>query len=108
MIEDDAMAVEIKMEDTKPNCSGFKSAPFYSLVAMDDDRKCHAVCDEDSHTNGNTTKSVVNNNIAVEEVVCSPPKKRLKKFDEEVLLWERSPLVLALPVRHWRVNTGTW
>jgi len=90
MIEDDAMAVEIKMEDTKPNCSGFKSAPFYSLVAMDDDRKCHAVCDEDSHTNGNATKSVVNdNNIAVEEVVCSPPKKRLKKFDEEVLLWER-------------------
>ena len=53
---------------------------------MDDDEKCHAVCDEDSHTNENTTKSVVNNNIAVEEVVCSPPKKQLKKFDEEVII----------------------
>jgi len=46
------------------------------LVAMDDDERCRAVC-EHSHTNGNSTKSVVHNNIAVEEVVCSPPKRRL-------------------------------
>jgi len=55
------------------------------LPSMDDDERCRAVC-EDSHTNGNSTKSVVLNNIAVEEVVCSPPKKRLKKFDEEAII----------------------
>ena len=75
MIEDDTMAVEIKMDYSKPNHSGFESPPSSSLVAMDDDERCHAVCDKDSHTNENSTKSVVNNNnnIAVEEVVYSPP-----------------------------------
>ena len=83
MIEDDAMAVEIKMEDTKPNHSGFEPPPSSSAVAIDDNEKCHAVIDEDSHTNVKSTKSVVHNNTAVEleEVVCSPPKKRLKKFN---------------------------
>jgi len=79
VVEDEAMVVEIKMEDSsKPNHSGYESPPSFFLVAMDDDERCHAVC-EDSHTNENSTKSVVHNNIAVEEVVCS-------QIDEE---WER-------------------
>ena len=90
MIEDDAMALQIKMDGTKPNHSGFESPPSSSPVATDDNERCHAVCDKDSHTNGNSNKSKVHNNIALEEVVCSPPKKRLKKLDEEaVIMGER-------------------
>ena len=43
VIEDDAMAVEIKMEDTKPNHSGLESPPSSSVVAIDDNEKCYAV-----------------------------------------------------------------
>ena len=91
VIEDDAMIVEIKTEDTKSNHSGLESPPSSSAVAIDDNEKYHAAIDEDSHTNVNSTKSVVHNNIAVEleEVVCSPPKKRLKKFDETIIMGER-------------------
>ena len=82
------MAVEIKTEDTKPNHSGLESPPSSSAVAIDDNEKYHVAVDEDSHTNVNSTKSVVHNNIAVElkKVVCSPPKKRLKKFEEETII----------------------
>ena len=91
VIEDDAMIVEIKTEDTKPNHSGLESPPSSLAVAIDDNEKYHAAIDEDSHTYVNSTKSVVHNNIAVEleEVVCSPPKKRLKKFDETIIMGER-------------------
>ena len=75
VIEDNAMAVEIKTEDTKPDHSWFESPPSSSVVAIDDNERCHAVIDEDSHTNVKSTKSVVHNNIAMElEDVCSPPK----------------------------------
>ena len=88
VIKNDAMAVEIKTEDTKPNHSGLESPPSSSAVAIDDNEKYHVAVDEDSHTNVNSTKSVVHNNIAVElkKVVCSPPKKRLKKFEEETII----------------------
>lgn len=89
--EEEAMAVEIKMEgSSKPNHSGYESrhlSPPVPSSDINDNERCSVVCDEDSYNSRTSTQSVVvHNNIAVEEVVCSTPKKRLKKFDEEAII----------------------
>jgi len=56
----------------------------------DDERHIVPVCDEKSQMTTLTPSTVipcnVHNNMVVEEVACSPPKKRVKKFSEEAII----------------------
>ena len=42
--------------------------------------------DKDNQTSTSLSQPVVENSIVVEEVVCSPPKKGQKKFNEELII----------------------
>ena len=81
MVEEESKAVEIKMDESCKSHSGSESRPLSPPVLCSD-----VLCDEESQTNTTLTQSVVDNSIMVEEVVCSPPKKRQKKFNEEAII----------------------
>ena len=52
----------------------------------DDERSC-VVCNKDSYTLYTSRASVeVHNGVMVKKVVCSPPEKQLKQFDEEAII----------------------
>ena len=94
MIEDQDMAVDVKMEESCKSLSESES-PSLSLSvprsdSNDDGTHIVPVCDEKSQITTSTPSTVVphsvHNNIMVEEVVCSPPKKRAKKFNEEAII----------------------
>ena len=94
MIEEQDMAVDVKMEESCKSLSESES-PSLPLSVLcsdsnDDETLIVPVFDEKSQITTSTPSTVVpcsvNNNIMVEEVVCSPPKKRAKKFNEEAII----------------------
>ena len=89
MIEEQDMAVDVKMEESCKSLSESES-PSLSVSVLcsdsnDDETLIVPVFDKKSQITTSTPSTVVlcsiNNNIMVEEVVCFPPKKRAKKFN---------------------------
>ena len=99
MIEEEQdMAVDVKMEESCKSLSEWES-PSLSLSVLcsdsnDDETLIVPVFDEKSQITTLTPSTVVpcsvNNNIMVEEVVCSPPKMQAKNLMKKLSSWERS------------------
>ena len=85
--EQDTMAADIKMEES---CGGSKSPPLsLSVLCSDTNDDIVPVHDEKIQITTSTLSAEVPcnvHNIVVEDVVCSPPKKRIKKFNEEAII----------------------
>jgi len=85
--EQDTMAADIKMEES---CGGSKSPPLsLSVLCSDTNDDIVPVHDEKSQITTSTLSAEVQcnvHNIVLEDVVCSPPKKRIKKFNEEAII----------------------
>ena len=94
MIEEQDMAVDVKMEESCKSLSELESPSLFLSVlcsdSNDDETLIVPVFDEKSQITTLIPSTVVscsvNNNIMVEEVVCSPPKKQTKKFNEEAII----------------------